>query len=758
MRFMFTSVLLLVAVQIGARGESFQFTEGGKAHCYLDVRSPLEGNGKAALEDFQSILTRITGAPLSTESDSGLSRLVLAVAESQPDVPFSLPQLEREGFLFKVTPDTIYLIGADQDGLSHALYTLLRDIGCRWIMSGDIGECLPSGANLTLPLGERVEAPDFRYREIWYAYGSSPEGAERRLLWTHRNRMARPSIMHGHNLTSTLARKATFEQRPDLYGMLNGKRATQQICTSNPETVQLVTESIQDYMKSNPEMEGYSLCPDDNHDFCECESCRALDTGHMDRGGKPSISDRYQVFMNQVLKGLAETNPELLLTTYSYNVNHTDPPQKTPVDPRTAIFATSSAFCAAHGVGDEFCSSRQDFRKLLAEWTALTPHIYIYEYDPVPYSGGLPWPMWSSHIREMKVYRDLGVKGVSFEGQNSWAAYFPNYYVASQMMWDVDQDGEAVFDDMLQHFFGEAAPAMKEYYASLESVIGGVSKKVEWGLSMYPGLFPAEVEESAVKALAQAGAVKVSPIIRKRIEMVQLSQQEMTGYLTVRRSNNEITFAEYQKKLDGLDQAIDTMEATNEDYLLAKIAREKTGNAVGEQFAPELGFANRWMLIGPFPNRGLSGHDEAFPPEREISLDAEFKGLADGVVKWAANSTPEWRAYVDLLNEFKETENVCAYALCWVTLKDGPCDAEFRVGSNDSVKVFVGGKEVWSNPTQRPASVDQDRFNVTLQAGPTPILIKICQTGLNWGFYFRIMEPGQDRPLAGLRYSTSPPR
>jgi hypothetical protein len=102
--------------------------------------------------------------------------------------------------------------------------------------------------------------------------------------------------------------------------------------------VALVTRAISEYLDNYPETQAYSLCPDDNHDFCECENCKALDSGKIDRGGEPSVSDRYQVFLNQVLEGLAEKHPDVLVTHYAYNVNHTDPPVNTPVHPNTGIF------------------------------------------------------------------------------------------------------------------------------------------------------------------------------------------------------------------------------------------------------------------------------------------------------------------------------------------------------------------------------------------------------------------------------------
>jgi hypothetical protein len=729
----------------------------GRPAFYLVQDSSSSSVVRAALEDMVRCIKVMSGAEIPNEKGEGLIPLYLGEARLFSDLPFTPPKLGREDFVWKVTPDAVYLLGGGPLGTQHAVYTLLRELGCRWIMPGEIGECIPTNPNLSLAVEDRVESPDFEYRIVWYAYGCSPAAGQRYAQWLRRNRMGKPNVQHGHNLTNTLARKAPFSERPELYSLVEGKRVPQQICTANPEAVALVTESIREYLNAHPGVESYSLCEDDNTDFCECEKCRALDTGHMDRGGKPSISDRYQTFLNQVLAGLSTTHPKVRLTTYSYNKSHTDPPQKVKVNPNTTIFATSSAFCAAHGIGDGFCASRQDFLKLLSEWTTLTPWVYIYEYDPVPYSGGLPWPTWESRFKEMKEYKALGVKGVSIEGQNSWAPYFPNYYVAGQMMWNSGQDGDRVFHDMLASFFAEAAPAMEEYYASLESKIHLFQKKVDWGLQQYPHLFPAKVVEKCGQALAMADELAKTPIVKQRLEMVRLSYEEMKAYLAVRDPRRIQSYEEYKAEADRLGQAINQMAAINEDYILARIAHEKTGNAIGENYAPQLGFFTRWQVCGVFDNTGMLGHDKPYPPEAGIDLAAHYEGKGGKPASWKPTQSPEQRAYVDLCEDFEDTENVAAYAACWVTMEGGPKQAEFRMGSNDSIKAFLNGKEIWNNKVQRTVSVDEDRVTVTLPAGTSSILVKIGQTGLNWGFYFRIMEPKTENSLPGLVVSTTPP-
>ncbi|GMV92835.1 MAG: hypothetical protein AMXMBFR82_26130 [Candidatus Hydrogenedentota bacterium] len=741
----------VIAAPLFAEESSFApLVKDGRPTVYLD-RTNADDTIAVALDDFIATIARISGAKIPAEPGDGLTPLYVGEADHFESLEFDVPKLDPESFVIHVAPDAIHLIGGSPLGTQHALYTVLRDLGCRWIMPGAIGECIPESKDLVLPVQHMVDEPDFLFRDIWYAYGCSPEGSQRRAEWLRRNRMNRPAIQHGHNLTNTLAVFAPFEERPELYSLNDGERKKSQICTSNPEVVELVAKAIAQHLDAHPETIAYSLCPDDNTDFCECDNCTALDSGRIDSGGKPSISDRYQVFLNGVSEHLKSSHPNVWLTHYAYNENHTDPPVNTAVDPNTCIFATTSVYCSAHGIGDAFCPSRVAFKELLAQWTSLTDHVFIYEYDPVPYSGGLPWPMWESHATEMAAYKALGVKGVSFEGQNSWAAYFPNYWLAAQCMWDSTLDGDALFEDLMQSFFREAAPEMSEYYDALAEPFRGLERKVEWGLSEYPKFFTRDVVTTAGEALARAQARATTPVVQQRLEMVGLSHEEMDAYVTLRTADDSVTFEEYQQAIGRLNAAIDRMEAINEDYLLADIAREKTAVGIADRFAQEQGFVNRWLLCGPFDNLGMDGHDKAYPPEQAIDLDATYEGKDGAPVKWRPNHTPEWTGYVDLLPEYDQTDWVCVYALCWVTLDDGPRDVMFRIGSNDSVKAFLNGEEVWDNKISRPAAADDDLVPVTLPEGTSTVLLKIGQTGKDWGLYFRITERDSDAIPPGLQ-------
>jgi len=716
---------------------------------------------KAAAAELQSYLSRIAGKSLPVGTGGEIEGAILVgCADRLSDVGISVPLLGPDSFLVRVAPGAVHLVGQNDRAVWYAVYDFLEDLGCRWVMPGDTGEVVPNLETITLEPGERVEAPDFEFRQIWYAYGSSPEAAERLRVWGLRNKLGHPLIHHGHNLVATLPPGKYLADHPEYYALVAGERNTTQLCTSNPDVVRLVSERIGDYFDAHPEVLSYSLCPDDNTDFCECQNCRALDLGGTDPfTGKQVVTDRYVRFLNEVSSAIQGRHPGKMVTTYAY-VNYTRPPEREPVGPHVAVVLTTSVFCAAHGIGDGSCESRQEMKRLLGDWLTAASRVYIYDYDPTPFNAELPCPLFGARTRDMPVYKQLGVRGFSFESHNSWATLFPNYYVAAKMMWDADQDAEALLDDLWSRFYGESAEPMGRYFTALEKAYSSYSANVNWGMTDLEHLFTAPVLNECAKAIDDARKNCKSQLTKKRVELAATAFEYLRQYIHAKRiATADTSLDEFERAKSRCYELVDALHNQNEDFILARVAKDyldsSLGQIAGEKFAKSLGLVTEWMLIGPFDNTARRGHGLAYPPEKEIDLSGEYDGVS-GNVKWRHHKNPRWRGYIDLASLMEPKDWVCAYALCYVESPE-EMNVQLRVGSNDSVVVWLAGKKVWDNKVDRTARLDDDIVPVTLPKGVVPVLLKIGQTGVNWGFYFRITDHNGNR-VPQLKFSTSPPK
>ncbi len=161
-----------------------------------------------------------------------------------------------------------------------------------------------------------------------------------------------------------------------------------------------------------------------------------------------------------------------------------------------------------------------------------------------------------------------------------------------------------------------------------------------------------------------------------------------------------------------------------------------------------------WLVAGPFPSdETFSGHATAYPPEQGPTPAAEYDTV-NGKGRWMEYAAPDDSMFVDFKSVFTPAERVCAYALCYVASeKERP--AQLRVGTNDAGKVWLGGTLIYDYPAEGTAYLDRDVVPVTLPQGVTPLLVKVCNNQLNWGFVLRITDH-QGKTLDHVRYLLSP--
>ena len=77
------------------------------------------------------------------------------------------------------------------------------------------------------------------------------------------------------------------------------------------------------------------------------------------------------------------------------------------------------------------------------------------------------------------------------------------------------------------------------------------------------------------------------------------------------------------------------------------------------------------------------------------------------------------------------------------------------IGTNDFGKMWVGGDLVYDHAHEGQAVMDREVVPVTLPKGSTPILVKVCNGTLDWGFVFRITD-SSGKAVAGLRFDLVP--
>lgn len=160
--------------------------------------------------------------------------------------------------------------------------------------------------------------------------------------------------------------------------------------------------------------------------------------------------------------------------------------------------------------------------------------------------------------------------------------------------------------------------------------------------------------------------------------------------------------------------------------------------------APE---EKKWLVIAPFDN--TNGFQKKYPPEREIKLDKIYK-VGNLAIQWQHAKDGFNEGFINLKQMYKHYNWKVCYALIYVQSPDQK-PAQIRIGSNESVKLWLNDEEVWRMNIGRDAIFDDDIIPVVLQPGLNKIVIKVCNLINEWGFYFRVTDEN-GRGLQGIEF------
>ncbi len=145
-----------------------------------------------------------------------------------------------------------------------------------------------------------------------------------------------------------------------------------------------------------------------------------------------------------------------------------------------------------------------------------------------------------------------------------------------------------------------------------------------------------------------------------------------------------------------------------------------------------------WQVSGPYGKKNVSLFDYKFDPEKG---KGKWKSMPAGLEK-----DKYW--YMSINTLFGPLVKV-AYLRTEVWLPNTQ-KVRMELGSNDAVKMWLNGKLVHFNNVARACEPGQDIFEVTLQKGWNPIMLKVVNAGGGWGAALRIRKL-DGRKLDGLK-------
>lgn len=557
---------LWLAVGAGTAGAETLLASGGKARAVVVAPaggSPVE---EFAARELARYLGRVAGAEFAvveTAPGTGTELHVGSTAAARAEgVAYAGPFKGDDAFVIRTRGRRVFLRGAGPRGTLYAVYHLLqRTVGCRWVMPGEPGEVLPSKPELSLPELDVSREPAFTYRIC--AGFANPEDVDWLAkhgmhLWSHRGDLTeredvveRGVAVHGtmHHAFDKIVDETLYGRaHPEYFGLLNGRRVVErsigaQPCVSNDEVVALTLRAAVEFFRKNPKAEFYSLCPNDNQNWCECERCRAYDSETMERFGRiwPIVSDRYFAYVRKVALALEKACPGKKLYCFAYQT-YTDPPKKVDLPPNVIVSLCHMVpACYAHPLNDPDCEENARFDRLLRGWAQRGGELWFYAYTCKSMWQDMPWPIARRLAVDIRHLRAQGFRGFYSQGSAAtWGQLGPNMYVMGELLWDPDADVDALLGDYFEHAFGPAAPAVERYWRTLEAAFTRPGNFIHHeAFDQAPAFMTPGVRRACDRALAEAEKLAAPDAVRRRLAPVagawEYAKLYLDGEMAARR-------------------------------------------------------------------------------------------------------------------------------------------------------------------------------------------------------------------------------
>lgn len=508
MRYFFLLILTIsMSSPFKAAEQGVQLAQGGYSTYQILLAENASATEQKAAEVLQHYFYRVTRVQLPITRIREESKPYINIGKT------SVPEKENsaESFTIKSKGKEILIRGEDGKSTLYGVYYFITHyLHCRKWAPNEKAEC-PKIPNLKIQFPIYVEkTPSFEYREVYSTAENDPEYME----WYGLHHLDDLWGLWGHSF-SKLVPSSLFSRHPEYFSLVDGKRRTDQLCLSSEDVLQLTYNTLDHYFKENPTARYWSVSPNDNNNYCECDLCRKTDD---EEGGPQGSLTR---FVNKV----AAHYPEKTFTTLAYGAA-LQPPLKTKPRSNVVVFLSNIDIYRNHPVSTE--PSAASFRTILKGWQSLTSRIFIWDYYTQFTNYLAPFPDVHNIGGNMTYYQNQGISGIfaqmgghTYVDQNELKTY-----ILSRKLWDADLSDADLTDEFLNGYYGKAAPVIKGYMLQLKAALQDSGRSLDiYGnpVNEYNSYLTPENMEDFSNQFDEAEKLAGNTTIRQRIQKLRLA-------------------------------------------------------------------------------------------------------------------------------------------------------------------------------------------------------------------------------------------
>lgn len=519
--------------------ERYDLFSDGKTGYDIFISTDASESEIWAANELQHWLTEISGAPFRVREyapDATLpqtgKRIYVGYSEAlREKTGDGEPDFHDESFRYFNRASEIYIYGGKQRGTMYGVFSFLEnELGCRWY-TPEVKH-IPSKREYLFSSFNRKESPGILVRNDFFYTAFDP-------VWAARNKMngtmgSNPVHQPGgsesywavHTFYYFLPPSEFFDTHPEYYSLVAGKRTADpdnpdwgkrgQLCLSNPDVQRIMIRRVKDFIREHPEHKIYSVSQNDWQNPCQCDKCREIANKY---GGKESGILIW--FVNRVAEAVEKEFPDKFIGTLAYQYTRSAPLK---IQPRHNVIVRLCPIeaCVAHPL--ESCPKNESFVKDLKDWSAIAPHLYIWDYVVNFQRYIMPYPNFAVLQPNMKTF--AGNKAIGVMEQGSYQERGGEFqelkaYLIAKLLWNPDCDTEQVTDDFFFGYYGRSGQYLKQYFHLLQNAVTPETH-IYIGLKADDPLFSDELVVASIEILNKAAVVADNETIRRRVQLATL--------------------------------------------------------------------------------------------------------------------------------------------------------------------------------------------------------------------------------------------
>ena len=444
--------LIVLFFAIGScQTKGLKIAEAGQSDFIIAYDSATNESALGAAQLLQRYLEEITAIKLPIQpveiEKSNLNRIKVAISPNE--VP------TKESIQIKTDGENLLIYGGSEQSLQNAVYVFLQKfLNCRWYAPDT--SIIPKEKKIVLNPIDYEYTPDIRVRTVHSKlFYEHPEFAAANRV----NNTSFPFFVpeaRVHTFQNFIPEHLYFDAHPEYYALRNGKRLPTQLCLTNPEVFSRVNEKVAALFDKYPEAEVISVSTNDNQQYCQCDQCSRMD----EKEGSPAGTLIH--FVNRI----AANFPHKKISTLAYQYTR-KPPR---IKPRENVLITlCSIECDRSGPIEEKCT---DFANDLRAWSTLASNVRIWDYTTQFTNFLAPFPNLYTLQDNIQLFRDNKSKWIFEQHSNNPSELFElRSYITAQLLWDPDQDFDALLKDFLEGYYKAAAPYINAYITTIHNAL-----------------------------------------------------------------------------------------------------------------------------------------------------------------------------------------------------------------------------------------------------------------------------------------------